>query len=153
MKTLSKEYFRRLYTGITRTSNKLYVVDEPHLNLSSNIKVVGLPVTNNNTTKAVTPMSELTTPLEHSSVTLAEGVSVEPTKEAPVIQAVSQSVVDETFGTSYSPFLANLLSQIKGIVEPHGLSVVNVDHSNYQEAYFFDMSGETVRINIFYNGK
>lgn len=141
---LTADYFRWLYTAITRTSKKLYVLDEPHLNLSSNIKVVGLPVTNYKTTED-TPVSQPATPTVE--------ISVEPSKEPPVIQAVSQPVVDETFGTSYSPFLANLLSQIKGIVEPHGLAVVNIDHSNYQEAYFFDMSGETVRINIFYNGK
>lgn len=144
---LTADYFRWLYTAITRTSNQLYVLDEPHLNLSSNMKVVGLPQTNNSIAgdkrlnESVLPSQ---TPPVHQTVN-PQSVNPQP--------VATQPVVDETFGTSYSPFLANILSKIKELVVPHNVKVVNIDHANYQEAYYFDMAGEIIRVNVFYNGK
>jgi hypothetical protein len=40
---LCAEYFRWLYTAITRTSKNLYLLEEPHIKLGSGIKVVSDP--------------------------------------------------------------------------------------------------------------
>lgn len=139
---LSSDYFRWLYTAITRTSKNLYVLDEPHLNLTSKINIKGMPVTNTYPSpNTVTPnFSETNTSVVNEPV--------------PVIQIPSPTVdVDYTFGTSSSPFLSSLLLRIKELVEPHGVSVVNVCHQNYQEQYFFSVAGQEVRISVFYNGK
>ncbi|MEL4483383.1 AAA family ATPase [Shewanella algae] len=39
--TLSRDYFRWLYTAITRTSNKLYVLNEPKIRIGSDSTIVG----------------------------------------------------------------------------------------------------------------
>ena len=124
---LCADYFRWLYTAITRTSKNLYLMDEPHLRLSSGIEVVGRR--------------------ETSSI---QKVKNDPTtNEAP-----NQNIVkNEDFGTLYSPFLNNLLKTIQGIVEPHGISVLNILHQNYQQSYIFEVENSEVRINIFYNAK
>jgi len=139
---LSSDYFRWLYTAITRTSKKLYVLDAPSLKLTSKIKIKGVPEIN-------TPSSSATVAsnFSESSASLVSESDPTVSTPSPIIN------VDSSFGTSTSPFLSSLLLKIKELVEPHGVSVLNVCHQNYQEQYFFSVSGQEVRINVFYNSK
>lgn len=138
---LSSDYFRWLYTAITRTAKNLYVLDEPHLNLLSKIKVKVYPVLNKNTA----PTSPVSNVIKEKHAIDDEALKF-PTLNSNI-------EVDYSFGTSFSPFLSNLLLRIRETVEPHGVSIINICHQNYQEQYFFSVEGEEVRINIFYNGK
>lgn len=123
---LSAEYFRWFYTAITRTVNKLYLLDPPHLKLGAGIKVVRSPglVSKNQVTKS----------------TSEEGLQVEEASKTYDIP-------------SGSVFLLGILKNVNRLIEDKDLSIEDIIHNDYQEAYVFNRGEESCRINIGYNGK
>lgn len=134
---LCADYFRWLYTAITRTSSRLYVLEEPHIKLGSGIKVVGSPGVAMDA--APSQISHKIEPESDMGSTLA----------APLMRSY-----DAQFGIpSDNTFLLALLEQVKTCVSSVGASIYDVKHQNYQEAYLFSRGSDSARVNISYNGK
>lgn len=124
---LSAEYFRWLYTAITRTSKNLYLLDEPHIKPTSGLKDVGSIF---NLTEKVT-ISALT----NSTGKLPDGLA-------------QQLEIQEENG-----FLMGILNAVYETVSPLKIDIEDIHHHPYQEAYFFSDGIERCRINIYYNSK
>ncbi len=142
---LGADYFRWLYTAITRASGQLYLVDPPSFKLGAGLKSVGLapfsmpkPQT---TVPVSTPASEEKASPSNAFPTVAPEASIRPP-------------LDETFGLAETaPFLLNLLYKVRECILGTDIRIADIAHNQYQEAYFFTCNDETVRINIAYNAK
>lgn len=138
--TLSSDYFRWLYTAITRTANHLYLLETPNIKLGSGLKSVS-----------------------SIGATMIKPAS-EPTAITPILTNVEQPVSpvprefddvrQESFGIPESEtFLLQLLDSIYGIMNDSEIKITNIDHKQYQEIYTFSRGSEFERISIWYNAK
>jgi len=125
---LSADYFRWLYTAMTRTVKNLYLLDEPHIKIGSRIKMVNVPM------PPVAKMKNF-------------NQEVLEKDEVP-------SALDETFGIpdDYG-FLLSILENVRNSIKGFNVSISEIQHNQYQEAYIFKQDNEFVRINMSYNSK
>jgi hypothetical protein len=138
---LSAHYFRWLYTAITRTSNKLYLLERPKIKLGDRVR----PVPN--------PGIQASTPVETPST---PRLPDKPTKKGPEKPGIPSVTIDpgETFGIpSSSGALLCLLNKVRDRTSEAGFEIVSISHNQYQEAYFFRKANDSIRININYNGR
>ncbi|PVZ65652.1 ATP-dependent DNA helicase [Pelagibaculum spongiae] len=149
-KQLSADYFRWLYTAMTRTSSQLYLLEPPRIKLGSGIKVVGNPGTTGIQAPAPTAATAVqAAPIEVSS---APSSSVLSSSVPPPASTANASL--ENFGLhSGSGFLLSIYDEVTRCIDGSGIAVHNIDHNQYQEAYVFCLGADTARINIAYNGK
>lgn len=125
---LSADYFRWFYTAITRSASCLYLLDPPRLKLGSGIRVVN------------TPGIPSTSP------------------EAPSTPPAPAAEPDETaiarFGIPPAQtFLHAVLHRVQALLAGSDVSIEDIRHNQYQEAYFFRRGNETARINVGYDSK
>lgn len=129
---LNKDYFRWIYTAITRASENLYLVEPPNFTLLGGIKSIDLA---------------------SSSISCAEELM------KPVINMDNRSdqlYVADDFGiTDKNSISFNIFTKISQIILDKDISVDHIEHHQYQETYFFRCNKEYARINIYYgiNGK
>ncbi len=127
---LSESYFRWLYTAITRTTRQLYLLDEPHIKLGSGIKSVQPPIISNNHINQITNKS----------------LKIPATEDKPQ--------TNKTFGIPLdSNFLLSLLNTVRNILHNTEIIILDIQHQQYQEAYWFQQGDKTTRVNIYYNSK
>jgi hypothetical protein len=130
---LSADYFRWFYTAITRTSNKLYLLDPPDIKLGAGIKAVNSP--NVLTNAAIN---------QHSS-TQKLGNSTH-------IKVSTAPLTDEPFGIpSNAHFSLEVLKRVKQLVAGSGISIQDVSQGQYLEIYFFQRENAIARVDIGYN--
>lgn len=150
-KTLTQNYFRWLYTAITRTSSTLYVIDEPHIKLGSGMKKVpSMNFTNHNLTSSSSKAISTPQPvIEQVSDSL-----VSSTPKVLIPQLVTEPPSDQSFGIpeNNTPLLA-LLSEIKSSLIGVSIEVVEITHNQYQEAYLLQQKDEFCTVRIGYNRK
>ncbi len=126
----SSDYFRWLYTAITRTSGKLYLVDPPEIRL----KAAG--------TGWVTPSSaEPATQSNETALLDQRAIVAGPDGGSPSPAISPQSL-----------FRAWLQTEIRDRLADTGIEIEDVAHHQYREAYFFKRGTEAVRIDIGYKG-
>lgn len=125
---LTSDYFRWLYTAITRTAKNLYLLDPPNVPLGDNIKLVSNPVWDVLGT-AKTPGAALTS------------------------QSTSEKNWDNFGIPESATFLLSVLAEVRKLIDGKGILVEDVFHNQYQEVYHFKREAESVRIDISYNGK
>ena len=151
-KTLSQDYFRWLYTAITRTSSTLYVIGEPHIKLGSGMKKVSsIDFTNHNSIDA-SSLTSISTP--QSFIEPVSDLSISSTPDVSISQLVAEPPSDPSFGIpeNNTPLLA-LLSEIKSSLTGLSIQVVEITHNQYQEAYLFQRGDEFSTVRIGYTGK
>ncbi len=136
------EYFRWLYTAITRTSNRLYVLEEPHFGIGSSAEVVS------------DPGLDLSYQMPTTETNMPQTNVVEPVETANHSSIPTGAVEDPTFGIPASnAFLSELLRLVKEALVDTAIEIYNIMHHRYQETYHFVRGSESVRVNIAYNGK
>ena len=136
---LTAEYFRWFYTAITRTTQKLYLLDPPHLKLGAGVKVV----------------QTLGIGLKQQPVKVVEKHTLKQADEKSS-QEMAESTVNElnTFGIPESaPFLRTILDEIRKLILNKGIEIDGITHNNYQEAYIFNRGIEYTRVDLLYNSK
>ena len=132
---LSASYFRWLYTAITRSSQKLFLLDPPNLRLGKGIKVVASP--NFNLDQA----TEESSPFQKQGQT--EQLAMEP-----------RPTVTELYGIPTNAYFSiEILQKVNSLIEKTGIKIQDVRLEQYQEIYFFQKDDEIARIDIRYNGK
>lgn len=135
---LAADYFRWLYTAITRTARHLYLLDPPNHQPWSGIQMVANPALE---MLGAAP-SMLAAPAPASSVA------------APASAAVAPAPQSETFGIPASATtLLALLAEVRRLIAGRGISIEDVLHHQYQEVYLFSREAESARIDITYNGR
>lgn len=133
---LTADYFRWLYTAITRTAKNLYLLDPPNLPLGSGIILVPNPAME---------MLRATKP--------REGHSAAPNLPSQPSQAASQQE-SESFGIPASAtLLLSVLAEVRKLIDGKDVTIEDVFHNQYQEVYHFKREAESARINIAYNGR
>ena len=130
---LSADYFRWLYTAITRTSKSLYLLDAPDIKLGAGLKPVG-------TTSIGLGLS--TSPVDSGNI-------------APNFESTPSAVSQETFGIPTDEhFLLAVLGKVVALLPSiPGVVVEDVVHNQYRESYIFVREGQHARIDINYNSK
>ncbi|HFN4058515.1 TPA: AAA family ATPase [Pseudomonas aeruginosa] len=133
---LTAEYFRWLYTAITRTARHLYLLDPPNIEPWSGIQMVANPA------------------LEMLGAVPSLPAAPAPSVAAPASAAVAPVSQSETFGIPASAsMLLALLAEVRRLIAGRGISIEDVLHHQYQEVYLFSREAESARIDIAYNGK
>ena len=121
---LTVDYFRWLYTAITRTAKSLYLLDSPNIQPWSDIKIISNP-----------------TQLDSC-----------PTPTIPPSQPYTQN--PDTFDIPESAaFLLSVLTEVRKLIDGRGITIEAISHHQYKEAYHFKRETESVRIDISYNSK
>ena len=137
---LCAEYFRWLYTAITRTSKNLYLLDEPHIKLGSGIKMVSSPGI------AIDAGAFNDGGSNNEHVPDYTGV------DSPANALPSPVDSDQCFGIPASNgFLLALLGRVRVCSHSINAEIIDVQHQQYQEAYFFKRGTDSARLNVSYN--
>lgn len=123
----NENYFRWLYTGLTRTTSKIFVVNPPIIKPTLNLKLA-------DTSRLKFDQSADFVLIPGNFINLEE-VSNEPDfpDEKPELIVFYNLVLTSIANTSYK--------------------VKNVIHNAYQELYHIEVNGRSKKIQISYNGK
>lgn len=136
---LSADYFRWLYTAITRTVKNLYLLDEPHITIGGGIKVV------------IPPNVSLSQDDNEKETNICGPTPASVDKKQDTHDA---STSDKTFGISQkSGILYSIFGAVRQAIENTDINITDIDHQQYQEAYYFNKGDESARINLTYNSK
>ncbi|MDI9846735.1 DEAD/DEAH box helicase [Rhodoblastus sp. 17X3] len=123
----SADYFRWLYTAMTRTSAKLYLVDPPDIK----------------TKPPSDPAGDWVTPDETAAqVAQNPAPAPAPVKEAEALATLSPQAMCRQW----------LESEIGARLSGTGVEIEDIAHYPYREAYFVKRDAETARIDITYKG-
>lgn len=132
---LSADYFRWLYTAITRTSKNLYLLDPPNIKIGAGIKPVNSP----NTLISMAG-SQNASKANHQDVNA--GAITNGTEER------------DNFGIpSHAHFSLEVLGRVRRLLKGSDVKIQDVSQGQYLEVYFFEANNEITRIDIGYNGK
>ena len=126
----SSDYFRWLYTAMTRTSGKLYLVDPPEIRL----KAAGTGWVTPSTTELSPQSPEAGPPDQRAKAPEPDG--------GPPSPALSPQSLFRTW----------LETEIRDRLADTGIEIEDVAHHQYREAYFFKRGPDAVRIDIGYKG-
>lgn len=133
---LTADYFRWLYTAITRTAKKLYLLDPPDIRPWSGIKMVSTPVT------------------DLLNSTKAENASPTAVSPPPPHKPEPSDLEEETFGIPASAqVLLALLKEVRNLIQGTGIVIEDVHHNQWQESYYFKRDAELTRVDISYTSK
>jgi len=131
-KALTKDYFRWLYTAITRTSNTLYVMNPPQLQLGAGIKMAG----------GYQP-----------SISVVATQEIQPNKIEVATQNLNHTQTIAQFDLQTDiPQLRRLQQLVSGCIEGTGITISDVLHYNYQERYVLKRGNEQASISFNYKG-
>lgn len=140
MSQLTSDYFRWLYTAITRTAGHLYLLDPPHHTPWSNTKLVSNPGLGAAQGKGMAP------PRQVSAPELSVGTELNTTPDSQEGPG--------TFGIpANASFLLALLAAVQKFIEPAAIEIDSIQHHLYQEAYVFRRGIELLRIDVGYSAK
>ena len=129
---LNKDYFRWIYTAMTRASENLYLIEPPNFTLLGGLKSIDLAL---------------------SSVACAEE-SIKPVINMD--NKSNQHYAADNFGiTDKDSIFFNIFTKVSQIILGKDISIDHIEHHQYQETYFFSYNKEYAQINIYYgtNGK
>lgn len=133
---LTADYFRWLYTAITRTAKNLYLLDPPDIRPWSRIKMVSNPALD----------------------ILGTSKAVEDSTAAPVpsLQPVPASSLrsSDTFGIPESAtVLLSLLAEVRRLTDGKDIAIEDVHHNQWQESYHFKRGDASARVDISYTSR
>ena len=132
---LSSDYFRWLYTAITRTTKKLFLLEPPNLKIGTGIKAVGSP-------------NSVFDERESSNISSMPIGSNNSSDKAP------GTADEQLFGIpSNAHFSVDILRRVRSRLENADAKIQAVELKQYQDIYFFKSGDEIARIDIRYNGK
>lgn len=133
---LTADYFRWFYTAITRTAKSLYLLDPPDIRPWSSIKMVSNPALD----------------MLGASSTAA---ALPTTPSPPVQHATAESHPNsDSFGIPTSAtFLLSLLAEVRRLTDGRDITIEDIQHNQWQEAYHFKRKTESARVDIAYTSK
>jgi hypothetical protein len=133
---LTADYFRWLYTAITRTAKNLYLLDPPDITPWDGINLVPNPA------------------LDMLSAAMAE--ETPPAAPVAALQTTSASSPQDfcTFGIhKNAKVLLSLLAEVRRLTNGIGIDIEEVRHNQWQESYYFKREAEFARVDISYTSK
>jgi len=152
---LTAGYFRWLYTAITRTSDRLWLLDPPDIKIGSGLKSV-----RRHSVTIPAPVSpSVNAPIGPSSQPMLPDSQAQDARTVSIGESIraqqdSNPGQSERYGIPEGAhFLLGILSRVKGLVADHGISIDGIAHHQYQEAYTFVRGNELTRVDIGYNSR
>lgn len=133
---LTADYFRWLYTAITRTAKNLYLLDPPDIRPWSAIKMVPTPALD--------------------ILGAAKGAGTHPAAlvTPPQPAPVSSPRDSGTFGIPESAtVLHSLLTEVRRLTDGTDIAIEDVFHNLWQESYHFLRGTESARVDISYTSR
>lgn len=132
---LTAEYFRWLYTAITRTGKNLYLLDPPNIQPWSKIGLVSDP-----------------------RLDIFEAGKLEGARPTIPVQrpTAPTSTLDDfdTFGIpENAKVLLSLLAEVRKLIDGTDIAIEEVLHNQWQESYHFKRGAEFARVDISYTSK
>lgn len=125
---LNRDYFRWLYTAMTRASEKLYMIEPPNFTLLGGMKSIDF------------------TPCSTSVQKGQQKTSVDPSDiSGQLLEASCFGIKQEDSTLFY------IYNNVHKLLSDKPIRIDHIDHNQYQEAYFFSDDNEVVRINIYYD--
>ena len=132
---LSSDYFRWLYTAITRTTKNLFLLEPPNLKIGTGIKAITSP-------NLVFDQLEAS---DNSSTPVEPKISSDNT---------GSTADDQLFGIpSNAHFSKEILRRVRSRLKSVDAQIQSVELKQYQDIYFFKREEEIARVDIRYNGK
>ena len=122
---LSESYFRWLYTALTRASESLYLLNEPHISIFGKISI---------------PTIEAL-PIQETKIE----VKSEPITELKPNNSYTFDIKDE--------FLESVFQDVSSKIIADDIIITNIIHNSYQEIYTFERDKLTCRASFSYNSK
>ncbi|MBQ7586078.1 MAG: AAA family ATPase [Desulfovibrionaceae bacterium] len=155
---LNENYFRWLYTAITRASENLYLIDPPKYQLTSGLRPIAIPpVLPPSPSPMVSQVKTDEPVINAGNIVSTSSVGACSSKTNPYgneASSTSPTVKEDSNGnfglTDESPFLLAILQTVRELLAGTGLQITSIIHNNFLEAYFFKDDAETARINIWY---
>jgi hypothetical protein len=151
---LTAEYFRWFYTAITRTSQRLWLLDPPNIKIGSGIKSVqgpGIGILQTAVAKAPVPQEQRVNPVDKAGVDT--GSAAEQRSEVPKPEN-KQMAGSDTFGIPQTElFLLGVLDRVRKLITGSDICIDGIAHHQYQEAYTFSRRNDFTRVDIGYNSK
>ena len=156
---LCSEYFRWLYTAITRTSDQLFILNPPKISLGIGKNTSTLVTAQNlvgNFTETPQQLSKINTDFPENAF-LPPNFEQLRTLSSNIIDAPSKttipSVIDQNVNNmnSVDNFYTRLGAIIQAHIDGYGITINDIQHNQNQEAYFFSQNGYIARINFIYN--
>lgn len=121
---LSRDYFRWIYTAITRTSNQLYLINPPQQKLGAGIQISGF----------VSSTEQNTFPnVEQSQNSIAPELAYS-SQDLPTISK-------------------KILAKVEAILLPINVKVISVETKHYHDLYNVQIDEKIERFKVFYNAK
>lgn len=133
---LTADYFRWLYTAITRTAKNLYLLDPPDIRPWSGIKMGTNPALD---------MLDVAMPEEAPAP-----ITVPQPQTAPTLSFEDSG----TFGIpANAKVLLSLLAEVRRLTDGKGIAIDEVVHNQWQESYHFKRGAEFARMDISYSSR
>lgn len=133
---LTADYFRWLYTAITRTAKNLYLLDPPKIQPWSGIKMVSNPA------------------LDMIMVSNAPEIDSAAPVPPPTHTPAAPHLDTDNFGIPQNAtFLLSVLEEVRKLIRGRGITIKEIRHNQWQEAYYFQRGQESARVDISYTGK
>jgi hypothetical protein len=174
----NQDYFRWLYTAITRSRDTLYVLDAPNYDNGDGLRMVGMPgmpttqpthrVINSGAVRptqtfaslpsiapAPTPQKIETKPKYDSLITMPPSIpspTGNPISTDANIKAESGAGFQPEFASGQES-LRNIFQKVTELTTPGGYEITDLAHNQYHEIYSFKQEEITTRITIDYNGR
>lgn len=152
---LTAAYFRWLYTAITRTSQRLWLLDPPDIKIGSGLKSVRNPSLGIQTpafTNVSIPTGQKLEPYAKASPTI-DAIDTQ-IRQPPPIQEIENTDKSSTFGIPESAqFLLGILARVRELISGHEISIDEITHQQYQEAYRFLRGNDFARVDVGYNSR
>lgn len=141
MQPRTEEYFRWLYTAITRASGRLYLLNAPSLKPWDDLRPVPF------TASPAIP-NPLGSELDKESPAHS---TAEPTLSCPSQNEAGLIDSSLNMGDPVRDGIYNAIS--RSLADMPGVKIDSIDHHAWQEVYYISDSARTTRINISYNKK
>lgn len=133
---LTADYFRWLYTAITRTARNLYLLDPPDIRPWTGIKMIPNP--------GQAMLGEAVPPKGPSPASVP----------SPESSPESSSCESKTFGIPESAtVLRSLLAEVCKLIDGKDIAIDDVLHNQWQESYRFKRDTESARVDISYTSR
>lgn len=142
----TEEYFRWLYTAITRASTRVHLLNPPHLNPWQSLRPVRAP-------GAAQPLTVGTEPVAAAAIKGSPLILDEPQLE--IETALSADPNPQTpIASTGDPVLDGIHHAVSRIIEGiPGAKIDSIDHHAWQESYYISDGTRFTRINIAYNSR
>lgn len=133
---LTADYFRWLYTAITRTAKNLYLLDPPDLRPWSGMKMVADPA------------------LDFFGTSNAKEAPIAALVPSLPSEPASSPCASDTFGIpERSTVLLSLLAEVRRLTDGNSITIEDVHHNQWQESYHFRRGDEVARVDISYTSR